>query len=126
MQSLISIQPKFVKLLNLKSICIFTLVIFFMSGNAYAQDPIRGTNEFIKLSSHANKHLIGQNVAISGIYYDSDGQPLDGSIKLRYFYTPLNNELVFGDDHENLSAKNGMFFDTSFTPDKPGKYLIEA
>ena len=126
MQSLIQTQTRFAKLFNLKSICIFTLVIFFMSGNAYAQDPIRGTNEFIELSSHADKHLVGQNVAISGIYYDSNGQPIDGSIKLRYFYTPLNNELVFGDDRENLSAKNGMFFDTSFTPDKPGRYLIEA
>jgi len=51
-------QKRFQKL-GLKSICIVALVVFFMSGIAYAE-PEKSPSQYIVLSSHAGKHLTGK------------------------------------------------------------------
>ena len=56
-----TMQERFGKLLDVKLICILALVVFFMSGSAYAQEPIRGTGQFIEVDSHADKYLVGQS-----------------------------------------------------------------
>jgi len=123
-----TMQERFGKLLDVKLICILALVVFFMSGSAYAQEPIRGTGQFIEVDSHADKYLVGQSVAISGKFFDSDKKPLDGSIELTYFRIQSDKELVFGDEEQpsSLQSKNGMFFETSYIPKKSGLYLVEA
>ena len=114
-------------LFGLKSICILICSISFMIGFAYAEDdPIRGPSEFIELTSHADRHLVGQTVAISGKYFDSNHEPLDGSIKLRIFYGPQDDILVFEDQGFSISARDGMFFDSRYIPEQPGRYLIQA
>jgi len=123
-----TMQERFGKLLDVKLICILALVVFFMSGSAYAQEPIRGTGQFIEVDSHADKYLVGQSVAISGKFFDSDKKPLDGSIELTYFRIQSDKERVFGDEEQpsSLQSKNGMFFETSYIPKKSGLYLVEA
>jgi len=121
-----TMQERFVKLLDVKLICILTLVVFFMSGSAFAEEPTRGAEQFIELSSHADRYLVGQNVAISGKFFDSNHKPLQGSIELKYFHIKSDIELDPRHQRSSVDATKGMFFDTSFIPEKSGIYLVEA
>ena len=82
---------RFVKLFDIKLICVLALVVFFVSGSAYG-DAEKGPSQYIVLSSHAGKHLAGQSVTISGMYFNSNNDKLEDAITIKYFDTKTVNE----------------------------------
>jgi len=117
---------RFVKLFDIKLICVLALVVFFMSGSAYGVEPEKGPSQYIVLSSHAGKHLAGQSVTISGLHFNSNNDMLEDAITIKYFDTKTVRENV-DEIHSNIVySKNGSFSDSGFIPPKHGIYLVVA
>ena len=87
------VQIRLRKSFIVKSICVFTLVIFFMSSNAYGETE-KAPSQYIVLSSNAGKHLSGQGVTISGEYFNSNNEFLDEAITIKYFDTQTDRQNV--------------------------------
>jgi len=120
-----TMQERFVKLLDVKLICILTLVVFFMSANAYGE-PEEAISQYIKLTPYAGKHLAGQSVTITGEYYNSNNEFLEEVITIKYFDTKTDRGNVDELHSNTVFSNNGKFTDRSFIPPEPGIYLVVA
>jgi len=115
------IQKNFGKLFDLKLIGILVIVVFFMTVPAFAFTP---PDRHLILSPHTSNHLVGENVAIPGLYVDGTDHFIQEYITIKIFDMDGSNvnELYFS----KINAENGRFSDKRFSPNQTGNYLVYA
>jgi hypothetical protein len=115
-----TIQKNFRKLFDLKLIGILVIVVFFMTGTAYAQLEEAPSQDLI-LSTHTNTHLVGEHVSISGKYSDTTDKFIVKTVDIKIY-----NSTGHRVDDFKVTTTDGRFLDKSFSTNVPDRYKITA
>jgi len=126
MYNLVTVEKNFGKFLNLKSICIISLIIFFMTGTAYAQEDEKESIKYLTITPQASNHLIGESVAISGKYVNSSEHFIEEFITIRIFDLDTPTGIVDEVYFKEIYSTHGRFQDAGFKPVESGHFLVVA
>jgi len=127
MHNATTIQKNLGKLFDLKLIGILVILVFFMTGTAYANEHDKEElSKYLTITPQAANHLIGESVAISGKYVNSQEEYVEEFITIRIFDLDTVDGIVDEVYFKEIYSTNGRFQDSGFKPVKSGDLLVVA